>query len=147
MKSIYTKNAMNLRNVTIWTTGVILSITIAVPCLINASQRWQGDVSKVLYTLWEVGFLWLLSGSPLLVSFIIAIKSRRNIASAVLLVSTITFAIWYGYMLHFALWSGEYLSILAILYIGIFSLPVMLPAWIATLVLNWRYAKKQEPEV
>jgi len=94
----------------------------------------------VLNTISTFGLIWLLSGSPMLVSLIIAVKSKHNFSLSLLLVSTIAFAIWYGYVLYVSL-SHTHFPGLAIVVTGVMSLPVMIPAWITVLILNWRYTQ------
>ena len=119
---------MNLRNVAIWTTGVMLVGTTVLPLWIASFE------SKDIFS--AFGIIWLLSGSPILISFVLAKTLERTISTIILLCSTITYAIWYVYWLHFIFFSGQDLAMMVILFIGIWSLPVMLPAWIVAYVLN-----------
>ena len=129
---------MNLRNVTIWTTGVILFLTQVVAThrfVLNANVYYVID-NIILDTL----ILWLFSGSPLLISFVIAMKSKHNTSSSILLVATIIYVFLYAYAMYQLFYA--YLGGLALLAVGIVSLPVMIPAWIAALLLNRYYATK-----
>jgi len=117
--------------------------TVVILLFLGGIRAWQGDVSEVLSQVSYGGFIWLLSSFPLLVSFTLAIISKHNVTLTVLLISTIAFATWYGFILHFVLFSGSFLAEMALIFIGIWSLPVMIPAWITTLVLNWRYTKNK----
>jgi len=144
---------MNLRNVTIWTTGVMTAVSIAMPIVFWSYFFWRmeelGDVNKLfsLQGLIALGLWWLFSGSPLLVSFLIAFLIKKRISIIVLLVATtvygILFACVWGLMFIFP---APIVMILAC-GIGIATLPLMLPAWITAYVLDRNYAKKQEPQV
>ena len=142
------QNAMNLRNVTIWTTGVMTAVSIATPIVFFVYFLWRmeefSDVNKLfsLSGLIGLGCWWLFSGSPLLVSFLIALLVKKRISIVVLLVATtvygILFACVWGLMFIFP---APIVMILAG-GIGIAMLPIMLPAWIVALVLNSYYTKK-----
>ena len=122
---------MNLRSVTIWTTGVALIGTIVFPYLL-------GDVSLFHPLLFEIilscTLIWLLSGSPLLVSFFLAIMLRHKTSSEILLASTIFYGICYSLACCVALF--EFMGTILLLGIGIMSLPVMIPVWISALRAN-----------
>ena len=102
---------------------------------------WQGGLDRMFDAFSFFAFLWLLSSAPLLISFVLAITLKRTVSTVILLCSTIAYAIWYAYWLHFIFFSDHEFASLAIIFIGIWSLPVMLPAWITALILNWRYVQ------
>jgi len=126
---------MNLRTITILTTGVMLAATFIVPCILSITVPDQSIVILATFLI-----LWFTSGSPLAVSFILAIKTRYYISSIILFVTTIVYSIWYACLLP-TVFDG-YLGSIVLLFIGILSLPVMIPAWITVLLLNLRYVKK-----
>ena len=126
---------MNLRTVTIWTTGLALFLTMVLPirCF------WVGE--GITFCL----LLWLFSGSPLVVSLVIACKLKFVFGdklepavapNLVLLFSTIAYAIWYAYMLYCVFTSCDGLAVFGLFGIAIFSLPVMFPVWIIALILD-----------
>ena len=130
---------MNLRNVTIWTTGVLLLLITALPIalLFGGFLRSDGRLGIGI-----AAVLWLLSGPPLLISLLISLKTRSRISAAILLVATIIYGIAYS-----GGWCAQYFLTyqdIGIWALGILSLPVMLPAWIIAVLLNWHYAKQSE---
>ena len=126
---------MNLRTVTIWTTAVMMLATIVAPCIFCVFHPPR--TSQHIVTL---AFLWFTSIFPLVVSLVLAITLRYHISSIILLVSTIAYGIWYASALPTLFF--EYLGVVILLYLGILSLPVMIPAWIAALLLNRYYVTK-----
>ena len=88
-------------------------------------------------------FLWLFSGTPLLVSFVLAIKLKHKIPSVILLVSTIIYGVWFAFVHIQSI--DQYMGALMFFFIGIVSLPVMIPAWITAMTLDAHYAKKFSP--
>lgn len=60
-------------------------------------------------------------------------------SQAVLMTATIAYAIWFAYVYSMAIiWGTDAQSPIALLFIGVFSLPVMVPLWIVAGILNWR---------
>ena len=139
---------MNLRNVTIWTTGVMMILVAIVPAGLIALLGYGDAIVSSL-------ILWLFSGTPLLVSFALAVKLEYKISTIILLLSAIAYGLWFVQIASnvVSMVSSTHLNcncgleLLFFLTIGPLSLPVMLPVWITALVLNWRYAQKQEPQV
>jgi len=133
---------MRLRTVTIWTTGLMVVVPMIVPTIwfLFFSGKNFRDANVIDTIISECMLLWCFSGPPLVVSFIIAMILKNNSSSLILLVSTVAYGIWYFYLLHFALTAG-YLAVIALAYVGIFSLPVMIPVWIIVLLLNRHYFK------
>jgi uncharacterized protein with PQ loop repeat len=84
--------------------------------------------------------LGLLIGFPMIISTIIVPKLEFNISVMILLVSTIAFGIWTIYAWYMQIFI--YRSSPGIYLIPIFAIPVMLPAWVAALLLNGLYAGK-----
>lgn len=122
----------HLRTITIWMTGAMLMATVIIPCLL-----WMTAPIQSSGTLATFSFVWFTSGSPLIVSFILAIKTRYYISSIILFVTTIAYSICYACALP-TVFDG-YLGSLILLFIGGLSLPVMIPAWITVWLLNSRY--------
>ena len=149
MNVIYTNNAMNLRNVTIWTTGVMMVLTLLIPVGVVACGGIFNHNIDFYHNIDIVWLAWLLSGTPLLVSFILVITLKHKNSTVILLFSTIAYGAWFVYWsvvvgIHIG-W--DCYAHIGFYVIGPFSLPIMLPAWITALILNWRYAKKQELQV
>jgi hypothetical protein len=137
---------MNLRKVTIWTTGVMLIGTIMVPCL----DLFFNFLAIRVFEVVDVAFIWLFSGSPLAVSLYLTIKSRSHNSDITLLVSTIAYGVWYIFMLFdmmntffgIPLHKQDHGGTPDILLCGIFSLPVMLSAWGIALNLDPQYTEQ-----
>ena len=135
------KNAMNLRSVTIWTTGVMMVLPIVAPVGGSYFAYLDGmnnDVNIVFG--FTVGILHFIFGCPpFVISFVLAKKLKNNVSAGIILISTIAWGVWYVvYWWEGASWSA---STLVVVFFGatILSLPVMLPAWITALILNWHY--------
>ena len=114
---------MNLRNVTIWTTGLMMFGILV--------YLWVyfGNMAFAC-------FLWLFSGTPLLVSFVAAKFIETRISIVILLLSTIAYgflyaSVWYEY--HTSI---DGLAIFGIFSVCIVSLPMQIPAWIIVLILD-----------
>ena len=137
---------MNLRNVTIWTTGVMLVLTLLIPVGVIAYAEVFNHNIDFYHNTDIVWLTWLLSGTPLLVSFILAIKLKHKVSSVILLVSTIVYAIWFTFLSIAISMDTCGCAALVFFLIGPLSLPVMLPVWITALILNWQRARKQEPQ-
>ena len=137
---------MTLCTVTFWTTLLLLLVTIAVPYVyLFDKDAFSMDFSTTLASIMTVtdfilvafvlvlccSILWLLTGSPLLVSLLIARKLKYAFPAFILLVSTIVYGLWFGFIFHqqFAD-SSEFL----LPYIVIGSIIFMLPTW----CLSWR---------
>jgi hypothetical protein len=126
---------MNLRKVTIWTTGVMLIATLILPCRFFTIAPVQS-----FGTMQTFSFVWLTSGSPLVVSFILAKVLKYHISSIIILASTIAYSIWYICVLPTVFF--EDFGVLVLLCVAILSLPVMIPAWIAAIVIEIRHRRK-----
>jgi len=145
-----TENAIKLRKVTIRTTGLMLIGTIIIPFFLLVCNGWQRasphefDVIDIIPTFifsFIIAFgIWLQSGSPLLVSFIISKKLRHTTPAIILLGSTIYYAVWYAFILYLTFYAED--LTLTIVVVGLLSLPVLIPAWIVVLLLNAYYVKK-----
>ena len=120
---------MNLRNVTIGTTLLLLIATTVFP---------------VMLAVW-IPFVWFLSSLPLVVTLVIACKVEHNGPNMILLGSTIVYATWYLFAL-FQTYFVDGWMLLGVVLAGIVMFPVMFPAWIAAIVLNRYYARQAEPQ-
>jgi hypothetical protein len=148
---------MKLRTATIWTTWGMLLVTILAPYLAPA-QNWEFGFQhtkisammiipvifyRLVSSLLAAMFFLLLTGSPLVVSLILAKKLKPFVIPSLLLfVSTIAYGIWFV-----SIWSQATddlccMSGIFVLYIVPSSLPVMIPVWVLALVVNSYYTKK-----
>jgi heme/copper-type cytochrome/quinol oxidase subunit 3 len=103
MISLFRQNAMNLRNVTIWTTGVILTATFTVPFVCLCADEYKhlhlAGFGLAHYMLELIHRLFvivlcsviacLFTGLQLIISLMIARKLTNAISVFILLVSTI----------------------------------------------------------
>ena len=112
---------MTARDITIWTTFVLLLLTLVASAPVKDSDFF-------LFS------LWFYSSWPLLISFVIAKRLKDDAPAFLLLASTIVYGIWYAYALYQAL--TAYLGVLLLVYAGVMSLPVMIPVWIIVLLMN-----------
>ena len=133
---------MNLRTITIWATGLILIAAIVLPVAVMACSVYAvHDRFQVIFS------SWIFSSTPLLVSLVLAAKLRYRIPIAILLASTIAYAIWLAVTLfpvcQFIMTSGQDGPAgMALFIVGLVALPIMIPIWITAIVLNRRYTKK-----
>ena len=127
---------MNLRTVTIWTTGLMLSVTIVVAVSVAHNSYSSKGMGAVMLATCAV---WLFTGSPLAVSFIITCKSKRIPPLVVILASIIIYGVFYGW--GYTCMESEFAP-LSLVTANTCSLSVMIPAWIIVLLLNWRYVTK-----
>ena len=126
---------MNLRNITIWTTGLALIGTMIIPAMFLFHVDDAAGFGLVL-------LIWCLSGSPIYISFRISMRLKYTVSIVILLVSTIVYVSSYVFMVV----GLQALFGFGFFIIGIFLLPVMIPVWIIAYALNRRCAK-QEPQV
>ena len=136
---------MNLRNVTIWTTGVMMVAIFVAPFVILPNT--EGLVGMILTMILALQCWLCFAGSPLLVSFVLARTYEPRTSCIILILSTIAYGVWYFYMVYSQSASGwtllphRELQAISVL-IGILSLPMMIPAWITVLLLDAEYANK-----
>ena len=131
---------MNLRTITIWTTGVMLIATF-IP--IFYVFIIEGFPSQVYFAIFSMSMLWLVSGSPMLVSFVIArMLKSAVIPNVILLMSTVAFGIWFAYMWSLVMPAPRGCNAFIILYIALDSLWWMFPTWIFAWYLNSYYTKQ-----
>jgi hypothetical protein len=82
-------------------------------------------------TAWAaVLFLAPFSLGPLLITLILAFFCERAVSLALLLASTCLYSAWFAYVyLDAFYWHVDPQSAIAMVVVGIYSLPVMLPLW------------------
>lgn len=88
----------------------------------------------------------LLAIFPLLISTLISLFLSKKSARILSTVGIVAFILWFlfYYMMIFY-WEPDPQAAIGLLYLGIVSLPVMIPIWIITLVLNRRKTLPTEP--
>ena len=127
---------MNLRTVTIWTTGLMLIGTIVFPFM-WLSLTWDDVVFFSVF--------WFFNGSPLVVSFVVVIMLRHNTSAAILLISMVVCGLWYVSAWYGILDANEITFIgffILCFLLGLLDISVMIPVWIIAIMLNRRYTKK-----
>jgi hypothetical protein len=87
-------------------------------------------------------FIWLFSGSPLLVSFVLTIVLKSRESTIILLVSTIIYGVWFALLSVGILLDGCGCAFFVFYAIGLFALPGMLLLWIAADIVDRRYQEK-----
>ncbi len=146
---------MNLRKVTIRATSGMLLATVITPIFCLVVEGWYLNFSDIfvlifgtLYTLYALFLLWLFSGSPMLITFILAVKLKHVVPNAILLAATLGYAILFVYSQFMYIMSDSDMRSLWLL-TPLGSLWWMVPAWFAALSLNSRYVKiiGKEPKV
>ena len=74
---------------------------------------------------------------PLMVSLLLAALCPYRTCQITLVTGTVLYAAWCGYVyLSAFLWHVDAQSSISLLFTGIYSLPVMIPLWIVTLILR-----------
>lgn len=80
---------------------------------------------------------------PLFVSIFLSIISPSKSCQITLSIGSILYALWFGYIyLDAFYWHLDPQSAIALVFIGIYSLPVMILVWIITLVLRKKHNSK-----
>ena len=127
---------MNLRNVTI-----ILSIIILLGMMTFVGHK--ATYRGITHFMAGMAFFLPFYGTPLIVSIVLSIVSKNSFSQGILATTSLLYGIWFAYAMYFAFYVHlDPQSGLIILFVGIYSLPVMLPAWITAYVLDRNYAKK-----
>ncbi|QIF03020.1 hypothetical protein [Roseimicrobium sp. ORNL1] len=88
-----------------------------------------------------VGALFFLPFSlgPLLVSLLLAAISPSKSSQKALITGSVLYAAWFTYMyLEVFHWHPDPQGAIAMLFVGVLSLPVMIPVWIISLVVMRR---------
>jgi hypothetical protein len=82
---------------------------------------------------------------PLFISLILAFISPIRSCQTTLVVGSLLYAAWFGFVFLNAFYLHlDPQSALALLFIGIYSLPVMIPIWLVTLALKHHNKNKGE---
>jgi len=141
-----TQEVRKLRTVTIWTTWLSLFVTILAPILYLLPYDFRGEdfsIGAVYYFCYGFAFIWLFSGSPMIVSSIFSLLLKHPASLVILLGSTVVYGLWFGYSYYLALsGSGGCMSGFWIIYIAPSSLIFMIPVWILALIFNAFNGKK-----
>ena len=141
---------MNLRTITIWTTGLMIIVTFVVPSFcVFVTEGARTNFSTITMSaitifniLYGMTLLWWFSGSPMAVSFIIARKLKYDTPIFILFVSTIAYCFLFVYsQFQYLAATGGCMSALWLL-TPFSSLFWLIPVWITAIMLNRRYAKK-----
>ena len=142
-------NAMNLRNVTIRTTGVMLIGTILLPYVYTFTSTpgfllppSSTIITSIGIVLCGSSVLWLFSGSPMLVSFIVAKKLKYNVPFLILFVSTVAYGCLFVSAQCLFLTDTNSCTRGFWLLMPLSSLWWMIPTWVTALLLNRYYATK-----
>jgi hypothetical protein len=79
---------------------------------------------------------------PLLINLSQSNYWRSAGSQVVLLVASVAYAIWFSYFYAIAIvWGTDAQSPTALMFIGIYSMPIMVPLWIVAGVLDWRSSR------
>ena len=113
---------MNLRTVTIWTTGVVLIFTVFL--WIYAFGLWMPPLNLLLAYLF-------LHPSILLINLFFALKLERNVPQICLLVATGIYGIWTTWLVILLVSIPDpFVAMIGAIYFGgIMTLPVIFPLW------------------
>ena len=82
---------------------------------------------------------------PLFVSLLIAAIAPYQACQITLILGTVLYTAWFGFIFLSAFyWDVDPQSPIALIFIGIYSLPVMIPIWVVALILKRRNKLKGE---
>ena len=82
---------------------------------------------------------------PLFISLAISLYSPYRSCQIILGVSSVVYGVWFSFVFLSAFyWHIDAQSAITLLFIGIYSLPVMIPCWIVSLVLRNKNSRKAE---
>ena len=114
------------------TTALLLVVGTLV--LMSTSEQLIGALFFVPFAL-----------GPLFVSLVIAVNSPYRSCQIILTVGSGLYSAWFGFVfLNAFYYHVDAQSSIALIFIGIFSLPIMIPIWLITLVLRRRNKLKGE---
>jgi hypothetical protein len=84
---------------------------------------------------------------PLFVSLFLTAVSQNKSLQIVLTIGSILYAAWFGFIFLSAFyWHVDPQSAIALIFVGIYSLPAMIPIWVGSLVLKHRTELKGEQD-
>ena len=107
-------------------TAVILGSGIA--ALMSKAEPASGALFFVPFAL-----------GPLAVSLLLAAMLPRRPSQVALIIGSVAYAAWFGFVfLDVFHWHADPQSAIALVFIGAYSLPVMIPIWIVSLALGRR---------
>ena len=134
---------MNLRTVTIWTTGLMLLLTVATATISFFHELPKDDLDRfIVLTIKGLPLALMCSSCPLIYSWILAIALKNSKSTFILFVSTIMYGVLYVSAAFLILMFYDYERTGILLNVGILSFPVMVPIWFMAIMLNRRYTKK-----
>ena len=137
---------MNLRNVTIWTTGVMMVGAFVFSAGFNLALIIYGlGISYFMAAISRALFFGCLIASPFAISYFTAKKLKNTFPFVILLVPTVACVIVYIFQLYLVLFV-EVMEFFLLSGVAILSLPVIILARIIALALDQRYTKNQEPQ-
>lgn len=77
---------------------------------------------------------------PLFVSLLLAAIAPNRSCQITLVIGSLLYSVWFGFVfLNAFYWHIDPQSSIAMIFIGIYSLPVMIPVWLLSLVLRHRH--------
>ena len=131
---------MKIRNVAILMTWLLLLVTIVLPYIFifnkdDFSTDFASSIAMAFGYFVSSSILWLATGSPLVVSLLIARKLKFGFPAFLLLVSTIIFGYWCGYVYYDA-FSTRSSDFFMLPYIAMGSIFFMLPLWYIAWKIN-----------
>jgi hypothetical protein len=98
-------------------------------------------------SLFGVLFLAPFSLGPLLVSIAFALICRTRPSQVTLSIGSILYGVWFGYVYLSAFhWHPDAQSAIALLFIGFYSLPLMVPIWAVSYVFRFPSGKIGEDQ-
>jgi len=136
--------AMTARDITIWTTFILLLLTLIVPAYFFYSDfptpEYYGTYPPgefVVMALITAPIMWFITSWPILICYCIAKRLKYEVSCGILLIATIGYASFYAYGAITAITTGSsYFGGLALFVLTLISTPAMLPIWIIVLVMN-----------
>ena len=136
---------MIIRAVTFWITLLVLLLTIAIPIILNFGGYLRGGrmTDHFVDKTGGTALLWLFSGSPLLVSCLVAKNLKYAIPSLILLMSSLVYAIFYVWVVYQFVF--DMLGFLVLFLVGFVSLPVLIPVWGVTTVFEYVLRQENKP--
>jgi len=130
---------MNLRILTIGLSSIVLLGMIA---FLFVSLAPHHGFAKVV---WGTLFFLVFCGFPPVVSIMLSARSKNPFSHVLILTSSLLYGTWFAYFIYDAMFvNRDPQSGLALLVVGIYSLPVLLPLWITAVLLNRYYVKQSE---
>jgi hypothetical protein len=130
---------MNVRDVTIYVTGLVMTVTIFLSVAIGHHSLSHTHGVGVVWGTGLVLLGWLFFGGQTGVCFVIAKFMKDTIPALIILFATIAYC---GFFAWGWMSMDSEFGPLSLLMANFYSLSVMIPAWIAAIALNLYYVKK-----